>query len=238
MNPSRDHLLAAVRKHLPVADYGVWQMHPMRFADLCVALEQHYPHIYRSATPPEWREIVDEVRTERYQSLPVVRVLGDVLPRLVECDDWRSQDMLPQLQDALDRVRQAIKEPQRWQADKYALRDIATWIEWGIRYIAWGDDVPQTARVRVIPVDPFLLRKWMEAVEEVPIVHDTDAPRRELLPYLELLSARELEAYTLVRGDGFSFGDAAQLMRVSKARVQICLRRAQYKINEAKQNHQ
>lgn len=47
---------------------------------------------------------------------------------------------------------------------------------------------------------------------------------------LKRLSQKELEAYTHVRANGYSFGEAAQAMGIQKGTVQVLVKRAEIKI--------
>ena len=87
---------------------------------------------------------------------------------------------------------------------------------------------------REIPVDPRNLdfvrtvamqRQPSEASERMRKAID------DLGIVLKALSTKEREAYSFVRSSGYSFGEAAELMKIQKGTVQVLVRRAEQKIH-------
>lgn len=86
---------------------------------------------------------------------------------------------------------------------------------------------------REIPVDP----QNTAFVRAVAIQHQSSEVSKEMQKtiddlgiVLKVLSAREREAYSLVRSSGYSFGAAAEIMKIQKGTVQLLVRRAEEKI--------
>lgn len=86
---------------------------------------------------------------------------------------------------------------------------------------------------REIPMDPHS----MAFVRAAAVQHDSSdiSPKmkkaiNDLGIVLDKLTVKEREAYLLVRGSGYSFGDAATLMKLQKGTVQVLVRRSEEKI--------
>ncbi len=87
---------------------------------------------------------------------------------------------------------------------------------------------------REVPMDPqsftFIRAAALQRISITEISPDIRKALDDLDIVLKLLSAKEREAYILVRGNGYSFGNAARLMRMKKGTVQVLVKRAEDKI--------
>ncbi len=81
---------------------------------------------------------------------------------------------------------------------------------------------------REVPFDPdWINRRRIPIIQEEPVSEET----RELLEdVLNTLSYYERQTFELVRGQGFSYGEAAKLLKVSKGTVQNLVDRAESKL--------
>ena len=88
---------------------------------------------------------------------------------------------------------------------------------------------------REIPVDPHNVA-FVRAValqNQSPEVNERmQRAINDLGFVIKKLSTKELEAYSFVRGSGYSFQEAAELMKIQKGTVQILVRRAEEKIHK------
>jgi positive control factor len=89
------------------------------------------------------------------------------------------------------------------------------------------------------PVDSLHMQRYIEhvGVDKYPWI---DREQRDTVTLMEqemiedalsVLTKREREAYLMVRGNCFSFGEAAKLRKVTKSRVQGVVKRAEIKIS-------
>ncbi|GBF35499.1 hypothetical protein DCCM_4628 [Desulfocucumis palustris] len=106
---------------------------------------------------------------------------------------------------------------------------------WAIEYMETGRvpgkkwSVARWSREkREVPVDPFLISRFLKSSDSVKSAPDWMVQLLERL--LSSLSAREREAFRLVRGHCYSFAQAGELMGCNKGSVQNLVRRAEKKI--------
>lgn len=88
---------------------------------------------------------------------------------------------------------------------------------------------------REIPVDPRNVAFVRAAALQGQTLEISEKMRKaidDLGIVLKKLSVKELEAYSLVRGSGYSFGVAAAIMQIEKSSVQTLVRRAEDKIHD------
>jgi DNA-directed RNA polymerase specialized sigma subunit, sigma24 homolog len=88
---------------------------------------------------------------------------------------------------------------------------------------------------REIPVDPSnvaFIRAAVLQSEPSEISERMQRAINDLGIVLKDLTAKEKEAYSLVRANGYSFGAAAQIMQIQKATVQTLVKRAEEKISD------
>ena len=246
---SRTMLASAIQDALPVADTGCWVLRPDDFASVCIAVEDRFPDECDRMTTAQLRAVVDEVRRERYtavveQAHVALRAMRDALPLHPSqppdgCGEWQPKEMLPEYVGTLGLVRELTRRAlKRVGSNKDAtllgdvvlLRSMDEDLQWTIKYMATGDDGPMMERVRVVPVDPQSLQAWIEERQTYTPINNADAARSDALSVLDELSDRELEAYKLVKAEGFSYADAARLMGIGKWTVRDYIERAKAKI--------
>ena len=145
---------------------------------------------------------------------------------------WRPMDLAPQYLESIATVRRLAAKALRDgnDLDLPILRGMDENLQWTLKYMATGDDRATYTNRRPVPVDPTQLGEWIEAMQMASPIRDTEQPRMDVLPVLDQLSERELEAYLLVKGDGFSYADAARLMGIGKWTVRDYIERAKAKI--------
>lgn len=87
---------------------------------------------------------------------------------------------------------------------------------------------------REVPMDPesfaFIREAALQRIAITEISPSIQKGIDDLGLVLSKLSSKEQEAYILVRGNGYSFRDAARLMRMQKGTVQVLVKRAEDKI--------
>ena len=245
-------LAVIVNEVLPPHDTGFGPLPADVFAAIAARVEECMPAEADWLTTRHLRDVVDAVREARHHAL--VRDEQErqaVLPRREipcelwdACYPWSPVQMLASYEATLAAVRGALGiVGERVKADPHNLQaagDAGLWhgmerdVAWTVRYIATGDAAPPVDRVRVVPVDPADLAEWIEAKQAERLGQGGDDHRPALSAALEQLSDRELEAYLLVKGEGFSWAQAAQVMGCSKSSVQTHLERASEKIGQAK----
>jgi positive control factor len=147
---------------------------------------------------------------------------------------WRPSDMTADYQQSLAIVRQCCHRRRREPTELTILRSMEADLEWTIKYMATGDDRPLFPNNRAVPVDPCVLAEWIEERQMQTPIRNADEARSDVLMVMDELSDREMEAYLLVKAEGFSWADAARFMGCSKSTVQTHLSRADAKISEAK----
>jgi RNA polymerase sigma-70 factor (ECF subfamily) len=81
---------------------------------------------------------------------------------------------------------------------------------------------------REVAVDPFLISRFVK--NSAPVKSAPDWMVQLLESLMSSLTAKEKEAFKLVRGHCYSFAQAAQLMGCNKGSVQNLVRRAEKKI--------
>ncbi|MCL6557391.1 MAG: hypothetical protein K6U74_01070 [Firmicutes bacterium] len=81
---------------------------------------------------------------------------------------------------------------------------------------------------REVPVDPLEMARYIR--NRAPASAAPEWMVKILDKLLSFLTERERDAYTLVRGNGYSFAQAAKLMKCTKASAQVYVRRAEEKI--------
>lgn len=147
---------------------------------------------------------------------------------------WKASDITTSYQMSLGIVRQCCHRRRNQPTELCILNSMEADLEWTIKYIATGDDRPLFPNNRPVPVDPCVLQEWLEERQMQTPVHNADAARSDALMVLDELSDRELEAYLLVKGEGFSVADTARIMAIGKSTVQSYIERAKEKISVAK----
>ena len=124
--------------------------------------------------------------------------------------------------------------------DKSILASCVDSLSFSIKYMEKGKH-PDSRRgitrlsnkQREIPVDPRNIAFVRAAALQSHSPEVSERMRRaidDLGIVLKELSAKELEAYSLVRGSCYSFGAAAVIMGIQKATVQTLVKRAEDKI--------
>lgn len=218
------------------------------FAAIAARVEECMPAEADWLTTRHLRDVVDAVREARHHAL----VLDEqerqaVLPRREipcelwdACYPWSPVQMLASYEATLAAVRGALGiVAERVKADSHNLQaagDAGLWrgmerdVRWTVRYIGTGNDDAPITQVRVIPVDPADLAEWIEAKQAEQLSQDGDEQSGALSAALEQLSDRELEAYLLVKGEGFSLAQAAQVMGCSKWTARTFIDRANEKL--------
>jgi RNA polymerase sigma-70 factor (ECF subfamily) len=148
---------------------------------------------------------------------------------------WKPTDLIPDYQYSLAIVRGCCRRRHGQPNELNLLNSMQADLEWTIKYMATGDDSPMYPNNRPVPIDPGVLQEWLEERQMQTPIHNADEARSDALMVLDELSDRELEAYLLVKGEGFSVADTARIMAVGKSTVQSYLERAKGKIAEAKE---
>jgi len=126
--------------------------------------------------------------------------------------------------------------------DRSLLASCADGLTFSIKYMEMGkhpDSRRGIARLsgmqREIPVDPRNVAFVREAAMQRRPTEASERTQRainDLGIVLKKLTAKELEAYSFVRSSGYSFQEAAELMKIQKGTVQILVRRAEEKIRK------
>jgi positive control factor len=126
--------------------------------------------------------------------------------------------------------------------DRSLLASCADSLQFSIKYMEMGKN-PNSRRgitrlsgmQREIPVDPHNVAFVRAAVLQSQAPEISEKMRRAIVDLeivLRGLSEKEQEAYSLVRGSGYSFAAAAVIMDVQKGTVQTLVRRAEDKIHD------
>lgn len=124
--------------------------------------------------------------------------------------------------------------------DRSLLASCADSLGYSIRFMEMGknpDSYRGITRLsslrREVPMDPQSVAFVRAvAIQSHPpeISEQTQKAIKDLGIVLKVLSAKEREAYSFVRGSGYSFGVAANIMKIQKGTVQLLVRRAEDKI--------
>ena len=124
------------------------------------------------------------------------------------------------------------------EEDRALLSDCATGISWIIEYIELGKE-PENRRaitryagyqreVLYDPKDAYFIQEC--ALQRKTTVELSRSQKDLLDDLLSLLTNREYEAFLMVRGNGLSYGQTAEVMKVSKGTVQNLVVRAEKKL--------
>ncbi len=123
--------------------------------------------------------------------------------------------------------------------DEPILGNVATGLRYSIEYMVMGK-IPGNRRgitnlsyeQREVPWDPenhqFVK---MAALQKKPVSALSPAQQELLDDLLDILTPREKEAFELVRGQGYSYNETAQLMKITKASAQHFVIRAEKKLH-------
>lgn len=123
--------------------------------------------------------------------------------------------------------------------DKKQLGSCADSLSYTIEYMEKGR-VPGNRRAitrrsgtqREIPVSPDNVNFIKAAVLQRKPLDTLSEQQKELLDdLLAILTKNEKEAYVMVRGNGYSFGETAAIMEVAKGTVQNLVTRAEEKLH-------
>ena len=140
----------------------------------------------------------------------------------------RVRELIREYRQSLRALRKADPVPLYWAS-------MVSTTEWAIRYMETGR-IPGTKWTvarwakdkREIPVDPLQMAKFVAQQESAGPAPEWMV---ELLDKVTAtLTEREKDAYQLVRGQLYSFGQAAKLMGCNKGSVQNFVARAEKKI--------
>lgn len=133
---------------------------------------------------------------------------------------------------SLAQIRKSINQAKKNGSEK----DIATLsamereLQWNIEYMATGFPPAASGR-RTIPVDPQKVLIWFTSPHSAPTL-SIERVRVQILSALDVLSRQEREAFLMIVGEGLSYAEVAQMMRVGKSTVQSYVERAKAKISE------
>jgi len=106
-------------------------------------------------------------------------------------------------------------------------------MEMGSNPDSWRGITRLSTLKREVPMDPQSVAFIKSvAIQSHPpeISRETRKAIKDLGIVLKVLSAKEREAYSFVRGSGYSFGVVAKIMKIQKGTVQLLVRRAEDKI--------
>lgn len=125
--------------------------------------------------------------------------------------------------------------------DRTLLADCATGISWTISYMELGKEPGNRRSItryagyqREVPVDPsnidFIKQSVLSPMWGKP-QGELSSDQLELLEdLLAKLTVRERDAFVLVRGRGYSYSEAAELMNIKKTSLQNMVERAEKKL--------
>lgn len=128
------------------------------------------------------------------------------------------------------------------EEDRALLADCATGISYIISYLEHGREPGNRRSItryagyqREVPVDPgdidFIKRNVLAPVWGKPKREELSSDQLELLEdLLARLTLRERDAFVMVRGRGYSYSEAAELMHVKKTSLQNMVERAEKKL--------
>ncbi len=147
--------------------------------------------------------------------------------------------MIKEYQITLRRVNKAKTEATN-KEDKSLLASCADSLSFSIKYMEIGKH-PDSRRgitrlssvQREVPMDPrnvAFIRSVALQREPSEISEKMRKAIDDLGIVLKELSAKEKDAYSLVRGSGYSFGATAEIMDLQKGTVQTLVKRAEDKI--------
>ncbi len=142
------------------------------------------------------------------------------------------RDLLVEYCGSLEAIRRAIRRAAS-EADRQALCAMERDLQWAIEYMATGYLPARSIGCyrRVVPVDPQrVLLCFTAAVAPASSLSATERARQKMLPVLDMLSVQERQAYLSVVGEGISYRQAARMMGISRASVQMYVSRAKVKI--------
>ncbi len=141
-------------------------------------------------------------------------------------------ELLHEYCQSLKNIRQLIRQTSG-PDDLSTLRSMERDLEWTIEYMVTGYPSKVRSR-RTIPVDPQkVLVHFSEPLHEPTL--QIEKIRIQLLTALDILSPQEREAFLMVKGEGLSYGETADLMGISKSTVQDYVNRAKAKISKRRQ---
>jgi len=151
------------------------------------------------------------------------------------------KNLINEYKITLRRVNRARTEATT-KEDKSLLASCADSLSFSIKYMEMGkhpDNRRGITRLsgiqREVPVDPrnvAFVRAAALQGQSPEISEKMQKAIKDLGIVLKELSAKEQEAYSLVRGSGYSFGATAMIMDLQKSTVQTLVRRAEDKIND------
>lgn len=138
------------------------------------------------------------------------------------------------MQKLINEYRQSLREFKKSKVDTYKAGMIGD-TQFAIEYMETGRMPGAKWTVarwpiakREVPFDPSVVNQIYEGNE--PVRQSTDREFELVEELLHCLSEREKEVYKMVYGEMFSLGQTANILGVSKARVQGCLKRAYIKM--------
>ncbi len=149
------------------------------------------------------------------------------------------KQLIKEYKITLRRVNRARTEATN-KEDKSLLAGCADSLTFSIKYMEIGKH-PDSRRgitrlssaQREVPVDPRNVAFVRAAALQSQPSEVSEKMKRaidDLGIVLKELSTKEQEAYSLVRGSGYSFGAAAAIMQIQKATAQTLVKRAEDKI--------
>lgn len=123
------------------------------------------------------------------------------------------------------------------EAYKKLLRNCADSLSYSLEYMVKGREpgnrraiTRRSGTQREIPVSPENISFIRAAVLQRKLADDLSEEQKELLAdLLEILTPKEKEAFVMIRGNGYSFSEAAEIMKVTKGTVQNLVARAEEK---------
>ena len=146
------------------------------------------------------------------------------------------------MDDLVKEYKKSLKILRKAKTVPYILNRMITDIEWVIEYMETGSMPGAKYSIsrwskdkRDVPVDPQNIGKYLryKEPERSPEWIETIVDI-----VLRTLTAREREAYELVRGNRFTFTEAAEFMNVTKGTVSNLVQRAEKKIRSKVEEHE
>ncbi|MHB1651654.1 MAG: hypothetical protein ACYCVD_04145 [Desulfitobacteriaceae bacterium] len=149
------------------------------------------------------------------------------------------KELIKEYRIALRRVNKARTEATS-REDRSILASCVDSLGYSIRYMEKGKNPDSRRGItrlsnmrREVPMDPqsgaFARAVAMQGQPSV-VSMEMQKVIADLGIVLKVLSKKEREAYSFVRGSGYSFTAAAELMKIQKATVQTLVKRAEDKI--------
>jgi DNA-directed RNA polymerase specialized sigma24 family protein len=149
--------------------------------------------------------------------------------------------LIPQYCESLKKIRSLKnkvkkRHTEQAKADATLISSMERDVEWAIEYMATGymPLYSEGEYKKTIPVDP---QKVLEKIKQ---------PTKQSLPWwkelqleieikkiLDELTPREIEAFLLVKAEGFSYSEAAEFLEIKKSTVQTLVERAWEKARRA-----